>query len=99
MRPDAPHDPAIEFVEERSDMGALVILAPPPQCWIQFLNQFLGLQRGTSPRQRPHPVPKASDRFLCGISDHPFRMQPAPNHARWKLSLPFGPHDSIPQKI
>src|SRR5215471_7707778 len=31
MRPDPPHDPAVEWVEEHSDLGSFVILAPSPQ--------------------------------------------------------------------
>jgi len=41
MRPYPSHDPAIEFVEECPDVGALVILAPSPQGRIQFPNHFL----------------------------------------------------------
>src|SRR5882724_6235463 len=67
VRPNTPHDPAVEFVEERSDVGTLVVLAPPTQCWIQLLDQLLGLQRGTSPRQLPHPISEAPDRLLCGV--------------------------------
>jgi hypothetical protein len=53
VRPNTPHDPAIEFVEERSDVGALVVLAPPTQCRIQLLDQLRGhfsSQRGYQPR-------------------------------------------------
>jgi hypothetical protein len=32
-------------VEERSDVGAFVILAPSPQQRVKFRNQLLGLQR------------------------------------------------------
>jgi len=31
MRPDAPPDPTVETLEEFSDLGAFVILAPTPQ--------------------------------------------------------------------
>src|SRR5712691_303269 len=31
MRPDTPLDPPVEFVEECSDMGTLVIVTPTPQ--------------------------------------------------------------------
>src|SRR5712691_8194039 len=50
MRPNTPHDPAVESVEECSDMGALVIVAPPSQCRIQFRDQFLGFPRVTALR-------------------------------------------------
>src|SRR5580700_2948660 len=48
MRPNAPHNPAVEPVEELSDVGSLVVLAPSPQDRLQFLNQLLGLKRHTS---------------------------------------------------
>src|SRR6266446_191075 len=35
VRPNAPHDPAVEFVEERSNVGSFVILGPTPQGRIQ----------------------------------------------------------------
>src|SRR5438034_11078657 len=31
VRPNAPHDPAVEFVEERSNVGSFVILSPTSQ--------------------------------------------------------------------
>ncbi len=99
MRPDAPHDPAVELVEERSDVGALVILAPSPQRWIQFLDQFFGRYRGTTTRERPHPVREAPDRFSCRVSNQPFRVQPAPNSTRRKPALRSAPHNPVPQKI
>jgi len=34
LRPDASLDPMVEFVEERSDVGTLVIVPPSPQNWI-----------------------------------------------------------------
>ena len=50
MRPDAAHDPAVEFVEERSDMGPLVVLAPSSQGRIQLLYQIRCLSRETTAR-------------------------------------------------
>src|SRR5580658_5119378 len=56
MRPNAPHDPAVEPVEELSDVGSLVVMSPSPQHWIQFLNQLLGLERHTSTGKRAHLI-------------------------------------------
>ena len=50
MRPDPPHDPGVESVEESSDVGAFVVLASPPQERIQILDQLLGGQGRTSLR-------------------------------------------------
>src|SRR5215470_14351673 len=44
MRPDPPHDPAVELVEEHSDVGSFVILAPSPQERIELRDQLLGVQ-------------------------------------------------------
>src|ERR1035437_1648146 len=38
MRPNAPHYPAVEPVEELSDVGSLVVMAPSPQPRVQSLN-------------------------------------------------------------
>ena len=81
MQPDAPHDPAIELVEKRSDVGTLVILAPSPQSRVQLCDQLLSLQRHATPRQRPHSVPEALNRFLRRTGNQPFGVQPAPDHA------------------
>src|ERR1700692_376538 len=40
MRRNAPHNPAVEPVEELSDVGSLVVMSPSPQHWIQFLWNF-----------------------------------------------------------
>src|SRR5262249_48639737 len=45
MRPNPSLDPTVEFVEERSDVGTLVIVSPPPQDWVELLDQILGLKR------------------------------------------------------
>src|ERR1700730_16115324 len=64
MRPNAPHDPTVEPVEELSDMGSLVVMAPPPQHRIQFLDQFLGPQRHAPPGERAYLIHEPADRFL-----------------------------------
>ena len=35
MRPNASHNPAVESVEELSDVGSLVVMTPTPQYRIQ----------------------------------------------------------------
>ena len=67
MRPNAPLDPIVEFVEERSDVGTLVVVTPPPQDWVELLDQILGLERYTTPGKLAHPILKALDRFLSGV--------------------------------
>ena len=67
MRPNAPIDPMVEFVEERADVGTLVILTPSPQDRVQLLDQIFGLQGYTTPGKLAHPIIEALDRFLSGI--------------------------------
>jgi hypothetical protein len=67
MRADTPHDPAVEPVKELSDVGSLVVMAPPPQYRIQFLDQFRGLQRHAPPGKRAYLIHETPDRFLPGI--------------------------------
>ena len=42
VRPNAAHDPTVKSVEECSDVSFLVVMAPPPENGIQFINQLLG---------------------------------------------------------
>ena len=46
MRPDASHDPSVKLVEELSDVGTLVILAPTSQERVQRFDQLLGRSLG-----------------------------------------------------
>jgi hypothetical protein len=61
VRPNASHDPAVEFVEEGSNVASFAILGPSPQGRIQFLYQQRGLSLNAASRQRPHPIPETSD--------------------------------------
>src|SRR5260370_16240265 len=67
MRPDAPPDPAVETLEEFSDVGAFVILAPPAQERVELLNQLLGLQRHCPFGSLPYLVHETTDRLRFGI--------------------------------
>src|SRR5205809_6412859 len=67
MRPNAPLDPMVEFVEERSDVGTLGIVTPSPQDRVQLLDQIFGLQGYTPPGKLAQPIVEARDRFLSGI--------------------------------
>src|SRR6266513_4377333 len=58
MRPDAPPDPAVETLEELSDVGAFVLLDPPSQERVSLLNQLLGFQRCRPFGSLPYPGPR-----------------------------------------
>ncbi len=57
MRPDASSDPTVELVEELSDVGALVVLAPTPQNRIQLGNQLRGCARARDAWSAAAPDP------------------------------------------
>src|SRR6202034_2794756 len=65
MRPNAPHDPAVEPVKELSDVGSLVVMAPAPQDRIQLLNQLLGFKRHASAGQRAYLIHETADGILA----------------------------------
>ena len=67
VRPNAAGDPTIEPMEESSDVGAFVVLAPTPQEWIKVCNQLLGGQRSRSMGSLPHLLHETADRFRLGI--------------------------------
>src|SRR5260370_24563559 len=67
MRPDAPPDAAVETLEEFSDVGAFVILAPPAQERVELLNQLLGLQRHCPFGSLPYLVHETTNRLRFGI--------------------------------
>jgi len=67
MRPDASPDPAVETLEELSDVGAFVVLAPAPQKRIKFRNQIRGVQRYRPLGSLPDLVHETTDRLRLGI--------------------------------
>src|SRR5215470_2861420 len=98
MRPNASHDPAVEPVEERSDVGSLVVMAPPAQHRIEFLNQLLGLKWYASPGKRANLIHEAADRFLPRDSVQFPRLSTTANLARWQPKL-LTALDLVPKKL
>src|SRR5579883_207114 len=64
MRPDAPHDPAVELVEYPSDVGSLEVLAPSAHYRIDLLNQFRGTDRRSAACKLADLILEAADRLL-----------------------------------
>ena len=87
MRPNAPHNPAVEPVKEGSDVGSLVVMTPPPQHRIEFLNQLLGLERYAPLGKHAYLIHEAADRFLPGDSIQFPRLGTTANLARWQPQL------------
>lgn len=89
MRPDASHDPSVQLVEEPSNVGALVVLAPTSQERVQCFDQLLGRQRHTPLRALPHLILETPDRFLTRVGIEPARARSAADFGRRKIkSLP-----------
>src|SRR5712671_2075429 len=87
MRPNASHYPAVEPVEELSDVGSLVVMSPSPQHRIQFLDQLLGLERHASAGKRTHLIHEATDRFLPSDSVQRPRLSTTADLARRQPKL------------
>src|SRR5215472_565617 len=98
MRPNSPHNPGVESVEELSDVGALVVMAPSPQYRIEFLDQLLGLERDTSPRKRAYLIHETLDRFLARKSVQRPRLSTTADLARRQPKL-LATLDLVPKKL
>src|SRR5215831_17198139 len=98
MRPNAPLDPIVKFVEERSDVGTFVVSVPSPQDGIELLDQILGFQRYSTPSKLAHPALEALNRFSSGVSVQPARFGSHDDLARRQLELLTAP-DQVTQKF
>ena len=99
MRPDPTDDPSIETVEELSNVGALVILAPAPQKWIQSLDQLLGLQRQRSLGSLPHLIHETMNRLRLGIRIERTLPGSTPYLALRKFQLPLPALDLVAEEL
>src|SRR5580704_15387240 len=98
MRPKASYDPAVEPVEELADVGSLVVMSPPAQHRIEFLNQLLGLERHASPGKRAYLIHETADRFLPRDSVQFPRLSTTANLARRQPEL-LAALDLVPKKL
>src|SRR5215471_15289525 len=96
MRPDPAHNPTVKSVEELSDVGPLVVMAPPSQYQVQFLNQLLGRQRYASLGKLAHLIHEAVDRFLSGICIQCPRPDTTADLVGWQPELPLSALDLVP---
>jgi hypothetical protein len=99
MRPNASHDPAIQTVEEPSDVGALIILAPTPQQRVEFRNQLLGLQRHLPLSSLPYLVHETTDRLRPRVRIERTVSDPATNLAFGQVKFPNPALDFVAQKL
>src|SRR5712692_5500122 len=87
MRPDPAPDPAVEAMEEPTNVGAFVILAPTPQEWVKPRNQLLGFQRDGPLGLLPYLAHETMDRLLFGICIQHSLSHLATNLALGKIKL------------
>src|SRR6266511_5572557 len=66
MRPNSPHQPAVELVEELSDVSPLVVVAPTTHDGVDLFYQLLSADRSVPPREPAYLIPEVTDRFLPG---------------------------------
>ena len=51
MRPNSPHQPAVELVEDLSDVSPLVVVAPTTHEGVDLFYQLLSVHRSVAPRE------------------------------------------------
>jgi hypothetical protein len=84
VRPESPHDPSVKLVEEPSDVGALVVLAPTSNDGVDLLDQLLGRDRSLPARFAPDLLAEVPDRLLSRIGIQTARADVARDLARWE---------------
>src|SRR5215469_12829773 len=99
VRPNTTDNPAIQSVEEPSDVGSFVILAPAPQQRIKFLNQFLGLQRDLPLGSLPDLIHETTDGLLLRVRIKRTLPDLATNLALGKLKFPFPALDFVSEEL
>ena len=99
MRPDAWPDPAVETLEELSDVGAFVVLAPAPQEWIKFRNQLRGVQGSQPFGSLPNLIHETTDRLLLGIRIRRTLSGLTTNLTRRQMELPLSAFDFVAEEL
>src|ERR1700687_5643328 len=99
IRPEAPHDPAIELMEEPSDVSALVMLAPATQDGIDLLDQLRSRHRRAAARQSANLVLEVADRSLPRVGVQRSRLLATFDLAVRKPHRPTAALDLVAQKF
>jgi len=81
VRPNSPHQPAVELVEELSDVSPLVVVAPTTHDGVDLFYQLLSAHRSVPPREPAYLIPEVTDRFPGG------NAYSAPGRARVRILL------------
>jgi hypothetical protein len=99
MRPNASPDPAVETLEELTDVGAFVILAPAPQEWVKCHDQLRGFQRYPPLGSLPDLVHETTDRLLLGIRIQRTLSGLTTNLTRRQMELPLPALDFVAEEL
>ena len=99
VRPDPPYQPSVEPVEELSDLGPLVVVAPTTHDGIDLLYQLLSGHRCATSREPTNLLLEVVDRFLSGIG-----IERSPSGTRLDLACrqvhgPAPSLDLVPEKF
>src|SRR5580658_3654405 len=71
----------------RNEVGSLVVMTPPPQHGVRFLDQLPGPERHASPGKRAYLIHETADRFLPRDSVQFPRLSTTANLARRQPEL------------
>src|SRR6516165_8301196 len=99
VRPDPPYQPSVEPVEELSDLGPLVVVAPATHDGIDLLYQLSSGHRCATSREPTNLLLEVVDRFLSGIG-----IERSPSGTRLDLACrqvhgPAPSLDLVPEKF
>ena len=99
VRPNATDDPTVEPMEESSDVGTFVVLAPTPQEWIKFCDQLLSSQRSRSVGSLPHLVHETAALLRLGIRIQRTLSGLATNLALGQIVLSIPALDKVAEEL
>ena len=99
MRPDASHNPAVKLVEEPTDMGLTVVLAPPTNDRVYLVNQLLRTHRSLTPSPLADLVLEVPEGFCAGKCIARSPANPAPDLRGLQLHGPLALLDLVPEEL
>src|SRR5260221_6059168 len=99
VRPDSSHQPAVESVEELSDVGPLVVMAPTTHNGVRLFYQLLSGHRSVAPREPANLILEVADRFLPRVRIQRSRLGTSLDLARRQPHGPAASLDLVPEEL
>src|SRR6266511_3401082 len=99
VRPDSSHQPAVESVEELSDVGPLVVMAPTTHNGVRLFYQLLSGHRSVAPREPANLILEVADRFLPRVRIQSSRLGTSLDLARRQPHGPAASLDLVPEEL